>query len=136
MSTEPKWTPGPWSIGKRGDGAIGSVYCDNALGSRVAIVFGEGQEFSVFSRREEEANAHLIAAAPELYEALKRIDTAMNAFIWSDATNWHVVRGDGQLTQMFGPFASPGKASRALRIERDHASAQASAALSKARGES
>jgi len=70
---ERKHTPGPWMLGVEGDGAVGSVYCDNAFGSRVAIVYGKGQEFSVFSPDEERANAALIAAAPTLLEALKQI---------------------------------------------------------------
>lgn len=65
-----KHTKGPWALGVEGDGAVGSVYCDNALGSRVAIVYGPGQQFTAFTRVEEEANARLIAAAPELLEAL------------------------------------------------------------------
>ena len=64
-----KHTPGPWEVGTEGS-EIGAVYCDNSLGSRVAIVFGKGQEYTAFSRTEEEANASLIAAAPDLLEAL------------------------------------------------------------------
>lgn len=65
---ERRHTPGPWTAG---EGAYsGGVYCDNALGSRVAIVYGKGQDYSVFSSGEEEANAALIAAAPDLLHAL------------------------------------------------------------------
>ena len=66
-----KHTPAPWSLGSPGDGEIGSVYCDNSLGSRIAIVYGPAQKFTIFPREEEEANARLIAAAPDLLEALE-----------------------------------------------------------------
>ncbi len=66
-----KHTPGPWSVGTRGDGTPGYVYCDNELGSAVAIVYGKPLEYTVFSRAEEIANARLIAAAPDLLEALR-----------------------------------------------------------------
>lgn len=58
-------TQGPWSVGVPGDGSPGRVYCNNLLGSSVALVYGDrGQEFSVLPRSEEEANARLIADAP------------------------------------------------------------------------
>ena len=55
--TERKWTPGPWDAD---DMAVRTN--DKAL---VSLVYGNG-DGSLFK-----ANAHLIAAAPELYEALK-----------------------------------------------------------------
>ena len=64
------YTPGPWDLGTEGNGSVGSVYCDDATGSRVAIVYGNGQEFSLIPRAVEEANARLIAAAPSLVECL------------------------------------------------------------------
>jgi len=75
---ETKHTPGPWILGTEGDGAVGSVYCDNALGSRVAIVYGREQAYTVFPREEEEANARLIAAAPNLLAA---------CIAWRNSTN-------------------------------------------------
>lgn len=71
------FTKGPWSVGVSGNGAVGSVYCDDATGSRVAIVYGKGQEFSLIPREVEKANARLIASSPELYEALKQAVTSM-----------------------------------------------------------
>jgi len=63
--TETKWTPGPWSI-------------NTGLDQRPYIVAGEknwpplGKVYrdSIDGDLPWEANAHLIAAAPELYEAL------------------------------------------------------------------
>lgn len=70
MSSETKWTPGPWSVGVEGDGVPGYVYCDNDLGSAVAICYGPALAYTVFPREQEVANAQLIAASPKLYEAL------------------------------------------------------------------
>ncbi len=64
------FTPGPWEVGAKGYGAPGYVYCDNSLGSAVAIVYGAPMRHSVFSRAEEEANARLIAAAPSMHAEL------------------------------------------------------------------
>lgn len=72
MTTQTRFTPGPWSVGVEGEGVPGYVYCDNALGSAVAIVYGKALAFTAFSRQEEKANAALIAAAPRLYAALKQ----------------------------------------------------------------
>lgn len=69
--TEPKFTPGPWVLGntdkflfgvKRGNGTepIGYVYGPS---------FPERSEVG----QRALANAHLIAAAPELYEALEAV---------------------------------------------------------------
>lgn len=72
MTTQTRFTPGPWSVGVEGDGVPGYVYCDNALGSAVAIVYGKALAFTAFSREEEKANAALIAASPRLYAALEK----------------------------------------------------------------
>ena len=61
MSNQPKWTPGPW---KKREGAEWII--DGAVDyGRVASV-GLG-------RRDVIANAHLIAAAPDLYTALEEL---------------------------------------------------------------
>jgi hypothetical protein len=70
MSEQVTHTAGPWEVGEIGNGQPGYVYCNNSMGSAVAIVFGKPLQFSVFTRAEEEANARLIAAAPDLLEAL------------------------------------------------------------------
>lgn len=64
--TEPKFTPGPWSIGTpppNGEQTIGTV-----VGLMVAVA-----TTGVGMAEETKANAHLIASAPELYEALHRL---------------------------------------------------------------
>ena len=61
-------TPGPWELGDEGV-YIGSVY--DADGLRVAFVYFQDEKSETGRpRQEEEANARLIAAAPDLLEAL------------------------------------------------------------------
>lgn len=89
-------TPGPWSCGEKGNGAVGSVYCDNSLGTRVAIVYGRGQEYTIFSRAEEEANARLIAAAPDLLNALTVLaDACASMGIPVDAARAAIAKATG-----------------------------------------
>lgn len=66
-------TAGPWEVGGgENGGSEDYVYCDNSLGSAVAIVrHDKALPMQVFSKAETDANAHLIAAAPEMLEALK-----------------------------------------------------------------
>lgn len=61
--SEVKFTKGPWVVD---NGAC--VYCDDATGSIVA----ECQDFLYVYKggKEESANAHLIAAAPDMYEEI------------------------------------------------------------------
>ena len=65
---KPKFTPGPWVAQKNSTywefGKKGSIY---SLGDVCATNPGNPDS------GEQEANAHLIAAAPELYEALRTI---------------------------------------------------------------
>lgn len=78
-----KHTPGPWEVGggEKG-GEPGYVYCDNDLGSAVAIVFGiPALRWSVFPREEEEANARLIAASPKLLEACKAAEEWLSGWV-------------------------------------------------------
>lgn len=62
-------TPGPWEIGDASKGeSPRMVYCDDSLGSRVADCSTAGHGIPTAA---EIANARLIAAAPEMLEALK-----------------------------------------------------------------
>jgi hypothetical protein len=79
--SEAKFTPGPWlaeKIGKWG------VYSDDATGSIVAQC--GGFKFAPRPEVEQEANAHLIAAAPEMYEAIV-------AFLRSDGADMFGIVG-------------------------------------------
>lgn len=70
MSTQSKFTPGPWEIDRSGkyykpcirkNGVIIAHLADNSAGCVNPAAFAE----------EDPANAHLIATAPEMYEALR-----------------------------------------------------------------
>ena len=67
MSEELKHTPGPWSIRQE---SVWSVGTDHEM---TALVYG-------CTDTEEEANARLIAAAPDLLEALKLAQSAVADF--------------------------------------------------------
>ena len=71
--TEPKFTPGPWRV--KADPyhfMTLSTVVAGEIGkegfNRMVVQVGGWNEW-----KEQEANAHLIAAAPELYEALKYV---------------------------------------------------------------
>ena len=59
MSTETKWTPGPWRYWKEESGYCGEMVAAN------------GKSVCVFLDDPNDKDAALIAAAPELYEALE-----------------------------------------------------------------
>ena len=96
MTDQPKWTPGPWA----------SDYLDQN-GQRVV----SGQHIEICTcwhhsvgsiEKEMEANAHLIAAAPDLYEALAplyavAIDRAVDAPEWRDKDTVSVLISIGEL---------------------------------------
>src|SRR5687767_1632435 len=63
-ATKSTFTPGPWHIktGQSGQGCLHVVSDDNRMHTGCISFDGNGRE-----------NARLIAASPELYEALKRM---------------------------------------------------------------
>lgn len=76
MTDQPKWTPGPWSF----DGSPMSRrtrYITRSDGRTIAAAHSLGwlgtNEATYAGRLESDANAHLIAAAPDLYAALEAI---------------------------------------------------------------
>jgi hypothetical protein len=66
---KPKHTPGPWRVGSWYDGRLPIVVADLADRSIIAELTG--------AKRAHEANAHLIAAAPDLLEALEGAQKAL-----------------------------------------------------------
>ena len=69
MTDQPKWTKGPWPIKPTGDFkriVIGDGLVDGPGGYEVAEVYSDDCD-----RDEAMANAHLIAAAPDMYAALE-----------------------------------------------------------------
>mgnify|MGYP003443857007 FL=1 len=82
---ETKWTPGPWPVKPTGDFkriVIGDGLVEGPGGYEVAEVYSDDCD-----RDEAMANAHLIAAAPDLYAAL-----AM-AQLWLDVDGRFDMRG-------------------------------------------
>ena len=68
MSNQPKHTPGPWTIHKQNAYHISYVVRGGKKENQIAQCFNwQDKGFDVNS----EANAQLIAAAPDLLEALK-----------------------------------------------------------------
>jgi len=76
MGNENKWTPGPWYVGAPDD-----CYCIAEVGSR-AVYPVAGRVYQ--NADSDEADAHLIAAAPELYEALDELADLMQGVIEGD----------------------------------------------------
>lgn len=79
--TSAPWTPGPWTVHKSRTtddvGIIGGGGC-------LAECFSEIRRKNENAVREQEANAHLIAAAPDLYAAL---DAIIDGRMWSMSDN-------------------------------------------------
>lgn len=67
--SEPKFTPGPWSVEDR--------YVGRMVGE-IDTCIAECFDHSSIDRHNAKANACLIAAAPELYEALSRMIDIVN----------------------------------------------------------
>ena len=63
-------TPGPWTWGKpRGEDPIGAIF---AADRTIVLNLGDGTDYyPTAGTMPKEANARLIAAAPELLEAIK-----------------------------------------------------------------
>lgn len=75
-----KHTPGPWEVRKYGSGGI-DVIDRNA--STVAAIHLDDGDSDIY-----EADAHLIAAAPELLAALIELEQLVTAHIPDEAENW------------------------------------------------
>jgi len=68
MTDQPKWTPGPWFYsGRIGFGHLITAPAQSGSRSQIAVAYGHDDDAPDTIGQ---ANAHLIAAAPELYEAL------------------------------------------------------------------
>lgn len=90
MSTNTKHTPGQWHIGS-GNGE-GSIFADNG---RTRLEIGGTTLYPIcqvnrkWEDEEDEANARLIAAAPELLQAILDLfrECAMVHKYWGDGAN-------------------------------------------------
>jgi len=63
---------GPFEVGKKGNGSPDFIYCDNELGSVIAIINGSSFHLSATSQSERKANAQLIAHTLNHFDALLR----------------------------------------------------------------
>lgn len=71
MSDAPKWTGSPWHVVPYGDGDS-LVICSDVKGDwRIAFMATHGGSLSSWEKIQ--ADAELIAAAPDLYEALDQL---------------------------------------------------------------
>jgi hypothetical protein len=71
----PKFTPGPWSLLKAGTDECGEEHCfDYVQVAPHRYIFSEGR-----SEVEANANAALVAAAPDLFNALSVLADAAEA---------------------------------------------------------
>lgn len=66
-----KFTPGPWEARGKAIVVRGSPRWNNAYNGRICNVQGAGEGDNKINATAK-ANAHLIAAAPAMYEALKK----------------------------------------------------------------
>lgn len=64
---KPKFTKGPWEVFPKE--STTKVYCDDTYGSMVADC--RPSQYCMLVKSETEANARLIAAAPEMFELLR-----------------------------------------------------------------
>jgi hypothetical protein len=67
---EQKWTPGPW---KADMGLVTGMESRNRFKGTPSLDIFDANEWPVELSDEAVANAHLIASAPDLYEALNEI---------------------------------------------------------------
>ena len=114
---ETKFTPGPWigvgpSFGEPKPVYINAIITDREDEDECFEICHLGLECY---DEEQEANAHLIAAAPELYEVVERLAK------WNKDYPSSRVYGYGDIKQ--------------IAAEMDEINTQAQAALAKARGE-
>ena len=108
--SETKFTPGPWKIdmgfGDWGMPITHTVFvCDQIYAEKhteICSIYSAqpycmGEQQRVRDKYQtDKANAHLIAAAPELYEALEAIIARWDAPLWKDIEPTAVCIGKGR----------------------------------------
>ena len=81
--SETKFTPGPWAVNVV---TTTTENCSGQIVQRGGIAYikadtGHEEVAVLYSEKNQSANAHLIAAAPELYESLREMFIAFNLAI-------------------------------------------------------
>ena len=100
---ETKHTPGPWTV--TADGAGWHIECAPERGHSVAYIMAEiGEEDPDTSDDEKEANARLIAAAPELLAAL--IDLLHQSKLSQDEGGWDFEQAETAIAKATGMTAN------------------------------
>lgn len=86
--SETKFTPGPWHKDERSD-----IYVRDSEGDYIAETYAPMPKRKR-AKGENEANAHLIAAAPELYEALEKAAEVFRAYQSHHEANRHTDKAE------------------------------------------
>ncbi len=114
MNEQPKFTPGPWKA--HNDIVTADIPRGEYRTTAVAYTGDEWRHLGgLCYGDEEDANARLIAAAPEMYEALRSMVAGFKPFT-------------------FRPVGAPGSPAREEQDEQNRAHAAARAALAKVEG--
>lgn len=108
--TEPKWTPGPWRVGLYDAGDCSwhsgtpSIEAPEDLDCAIVHWDGFAQQYWRSARGDAEihANAHLIAAAPELYEALAEAEEQLSLLAKRPDDNWWVQKARAAMARARG----------------------------------
>ena len=79
MNKMSKHTPGPWAVGS----ASGHIETANAWRMSIATCYNKDSKADGVSKEEFAANARLIAAAPELLDALVICESNIASLLWS-----------------------------------------------------
>lgn len=96
--SEPKFTPGPWSFDGRD--VVGMV-------GEIDTCIAECFDHSSIDRHNAKANAYLIAAAPELYEALELLVSYGDVFAYRAGTENPYLKGKAALAKARGELMTP-----------------------------
>ena len=92
------YAPGPWRVDQTVALGAHGVWADHDVNpsgqSQVCSVFADNK--SDFSRETRDANARLIAAAPELFESLKLLLQLTNPLMQHDEREVHQARSKAQ----------------------------------------
>ena len=95
--TEPKFTPGPWKMVIEGsinlEEGLATIDAPNAGKSTGKSICRTYESFTNEGARENIANAQLIAAAPEMYDACER------AFLYIDS--WGPLLPEGEAGKLY-----------------------------------